>query len=423
MKSMEDQAQYKLVQNKTAADISCAASPFADDYYWELPGENAIVTSECDSADCASSSIAWNNKDQNKELHVVSVNAAPAFRWGDMEQGGSIKVNIKASDKTQIITLVSRKRLEWNFAVQKGAKIEKVIVATPELVWLTGLDPAIPIEYLPKDKMCAYPYTWQEAFNPDNEFRVLMKSLQKVAGVPVTSFQGAQVGRTFRIPMAAAAAVPREIASVNAAPKVQKVEESSVWTRKNGHVIAESLKGTESENIPLPEKTAQVLKGPEKSVYIVADGRLKRWNNVNRQFDVLHTPMFLPDAGEVKAMALDDRDEALFVYNDQRGGEMYKYFMSMNKWVLLARGFNYNFQSFYFDKSKNVLMGLASQGNYLTQIVYLDDKGRVLKTDELKNRVAFDKKRWRLEVAKNQETAFLKIFTPAVPVGYAQNLE
>jgi hypothetical protein len=113
----------------------------------------------------------------------------------------------------------------------------------------------------------------------------------------------------------------------------------------------------------------------------------------------------------------------LFVYNDQRGGEMYKYFPTMDKWVLLSRGYNYNFQGFYFDKTKNTLIGVASQGNYLSQLVYLDDKGEKLKVDELKNKVAFDKTRWRWELTKSDDNPTLRIHTAAMPEGYGQELE
>lgn len=418
MRSMEDQAQYKLVQNKTTAPISCDSDPFDSNNYWDILDGSVQSAAECESAECASSFVAWKRENQKKEVHVISVNSAPAFRWGEMDQGGQIKVRVKRSDKPQIITLISRKRLEWNFHVEAGAKIDKVVVATPELVWLQGLPPETVIEYLPKDKMCSYTFTWQEAFNADNQFRVLIKSLQAVTGEAVTSFQGANVGKEFRVPLVP---VVRGPASIGVRPVVKGRSVAS-WSRKQGHVVAAHVE-LDGAKIPLPEKTVQVLKGPEKSVYIVENYHLKRWNKVTEQFEVLKSPMYLPEVGDVTGMALDERDNALFVYNDQRGGELYKFFPSMDKWVMLSRGYNYNFQGFYFDNAKNVLVGVASQGAYLSHLVYMDDKGQKLKVDDLKNKIAFDKTHWRWELGKNQETPSLLIHTAASPDGYGQDLE
>jgi len=418
MRSMEDQAQYKLVQNQTTAPISCEQNPFENSNYWNVLDDTVATAAECESAECNSSFMMWNRDGQKKELEVISVNTAPAFRWGEMDQGGQIKVRVKRTEKPQIIALVSKKRLEWDFHVEPGATIEKVIVATPELVWLQGLPPNTVIEYLPREKMCAYTYSWQEAFNPDNEFRVLMKSLEIVTGEKVTSFQGAQVGREFRVPLVPVARAP---ASLGTVPRFAE-KGLAEWSRKDGRVIASTMQN-DGVKIALPEKTVQVIQGPEKSLFIVENFRLQRWNNVTQSFDVLRVPMYLPEVSDVTGVALDARDQTLFVYNDQRGGELYKYFPTLDKWVMLNRGYSYNFQGFYFDTAKNVLVGVASQGTYLSQLVYLDDKGHQLKVDELKNKVAFDKSRWRWELTKNQEQPALVIHTVASPDGYGQNLE
>ncbi len=420
MRSMEDQAEYKLVQNQTKAPISCDQSPFADDLYWDLLDESVQSASACEGAECPSSFIVWKNEDQKKEVHVISVQQAPAFRWGEIDQGGQVKVRIKKSDKPQIITLVSRKRLEWSIHVEPGAKIEKVVVATPELVWLQGLPPETVIEYLPKEKMCSYAYTWQEAFNPENEFRVLLKSLQAVTGATVTSFQGAVVGKEFRIPVVP---VLRGPASVGVrAPSSIPHTGVGEWARKEGHVVASHIT-VSGQTVQLPERTQQVVQGFEEQVFIVENYQLKYWNAISKSFEVIRTPMYLPEVSDVQGLAYNDRDQSLYVYNDQRGGELYKYFPSLDKWVMLNRGYSYNFQGFHYDKEKNIIVGVASQGAYLTQLVYLDDKGRLLKADEIKNKVAFDKTRWRWELTKNQEVPALLIRTAASPQGYGQDLE
>ncbi len=178
MKNMEDQAQFRLVQNTSHVETKCTENFFTDEKYWDVTTD-AVSHSSCEGSDCVFSHMTWKRDEQKQDLQVIAVQSAPPFRLARMDEGGLIRVRVKASPKPQVLALVSRQRLEWSFQVDQGAKIEKVIVATPQVVWLQGLPPQTPIEYLPKEKMCSYPYAWEEAFNPDNEFRILSSVLKK----------------------------------------------------------------------------------------------------------------------------------------------------------------------------------------------------------------------------------------------------
>lgn len=268
MKSMEDQAQYRLVQNTSTVNAKCGEKSFSDENYWDLLQTNFISQSSCEGSDCLFSHMAWDRSQQSKDLQVISVQSAPPFRWGEMDQGGSIRVRVKESAKPQVIALVSRQRLEWSFQVDKNAKIEKVIVATPEVVWLQGLPPKTPIEYLPKEKMCSYPFTWEEAFNPDNDYRILSSVLKTITGLEVTSFQGAITGKEFRLPMFDKTRGLASVSEKNSAPNTivktpgptATVDSTNpvVWTRQDKNIMPQKVRFG-GEEILLPERTQQVF--------------------------------------------------------------------------------------------------------------------------------------------------------------------
>ena len=155
MKNMEDQAQYRLVQNTSTVDSECGKNIFSPEMYWNLQSSHPISSSVCSNNECEFSHLLWNQPEQKQELHLIGVRSAPSFRWGEVNQGGAISVRVKSSAQPQIIALISRDRLEWNFQVDEGAVIDKVIVATPQVVWLQGLPPNTVIEYVPKEKMCS----------------------------------------------------------------------------------------------------------------------------------------------------------------------------------------------------------------------------------------------------------------------------
>lgn len=422
MKNMEDQAQFRLVQNTTKTDLTCGENLFSESMYWNLLDMNTTSYSSCEESDCAFSHMSWKRDEQDKELHVISVQAAPAFRWGEMDQGGSVRVNIKKGAKPQVISLISQERLEWAFKVEKGAIIEKVVVATPNTVWLKDLPVGVQIEYLPKEKMCSYPFTWEEAFNQDNEFRILSSSLEKITGLKIDSFQGARVGKEFRIPMFEQS---RRLASVESSKEdVAPIapDRDIVWDRQDGYVVARKVVMSDKTEVSLPEKTQQVLKTKDQ-IFIVKDFLLWRWSPQNAKFEPLREPLSMPQVREVRSIAWDSGTQNLYVYNDDRGGELYKVTAENDQWTLLSSGYNYNIQSLFFDEQEKSLVAVASRGIYFTKLLKMDLQGKIQNALDLKSKVSFDQKRWKWLLAKKDSAYWVEFHQSLYPQGHSVPLD
>jgi hypothetical protein len=432
MKNMEDQAEYRLVQNTSSVNVQCTENFFSEDKYWDLE-KNSVSQSRCEGSDCLFSHMSWLRDNQQKDLQVVAVQSAPPFRWGQMDEGGQIRVRVKATPKPQLITLVSRQRLEWSFQVDAGAKIEKVIVATPQTVWLQGLPPNTPIEYLPKEKMCSYPYAWEEAFNADNEFRILSSVLKKITGLEVSSFQGALVGKEFRIPLfdKTQAAETRGLASLGEEPKTEPsvatkapartLTSSVTWQREDGSIIPQKVM-LDSQEIALPAKTQQVLV-VDKQLFILKSYLLWKWDGDKKEFVRMYMPTTLPYAQYLKTAAVSPMQKALYVYNDERGGEMYRYDVNSQEWSALHAGYSFNVEALYFDDELHALRAVSSRGPHLTQLLKMDHKGKVLEALPIKSKISFDKKHWKWEMHKQQNAYAVRFYQAVKPDGQDVLLE
>ncbi len=462
MKNMEDQAQYRLVQNTSSVDAKCTENFFSEDKYWDVSA-NSVSQSNCDGSDCSFSHMTWKRVDQAKELNLIAVQNAPPFRLAQMNEGGVIRVRVKASPKPQVIALVSRQRMEWNFQVEKGANIDRVIVATPQVVWLQGLPPKTAIEYLPKEKMCSYPYTWEEAFNPDNEFRILTSVLKKITGLELSGFQGAVVGKEFRLPISdRTMGSQRGLASVEAAESLEtaskpsgapqensekKLEESKVveknqieraaeittgkiiqnaaqprvpaspviWQRLEGSIQPQKVTFN-TEEILLPTKTQQVLV-VDTHLFILKSYLLWHWDAVKKEFTRMYLPKTMPYAQYMKTAAVSPMQKALYVYNDERGGEMYRYDVTNNEWSALHAGYAFNLEALYFDDEMHALRGVSSRGLHMTQFLKMDHKGKVLQALPIKSKISFDKKHWKWELHKQHDAYAMRFYQTVKPDG------
>ena len=430
MKNMEDQAQYRLVQNTSKVDAQCTEDFFSEEKYWDVSA-NSVSQSKCEGSDCVFSHMTWQRAEQLKDLHLIAVQTAPPFRLAQMDEGGLIRVRVKASPKPQVLALVSRQRLEWSFQVDQGAKIDKVIVATPQIVWLQGLPPNTPIEYLPKEKMCSYPYAWEEAFNPDNEFRILSSVLKKITGLEITNFQGAIVGKEFRIPMfdkvrglasVEASPAPAEPAWTEPPPTNPRVPASPVvWQRLDGSIQPQKVFFAEQE-MTLPAKTQQVMV-VDKYLFILKNYLLWQWDVEKKDFVRMYMPKNMPYAQYIKTATVSPMQKALYVYNDERGGEMYRYDVTTGEWMSLHAGYAFNLEALYFDDEMHALRAVSSRGLHLTQFLKMDHKGKVLQALPIKSKISFDKKHWTWELHKQQDAYAMRFYQSVKPDGQDVLLE
>jgi hypothetical protein len=428
LKSLKDEAQNRLVKNTSKVELVCGEKQFADEKYWSFDDENLIESSPCSlSGSCNSNRLRWKQENQAKELHLIAITSPPAFNRETLESGGVVKVRVKKSAKPQIVALVSRMPLEWNFEVEKGAQIEKVIVATPTTVWLQGLDSKTALEYLPKEKMCSYPYAWEEALNPENEFRVVVSALQKVTQLSLNSFQGAQTGKEFLIPNSNVQeknAAVRGLASVAPAvvvPERIPTPTALKWKRSHGLVIADVFKLSSGEIVKLPEKTTQAIE-VHGNLYAVIKGRLHLWDLSQQKFLLQASPLKLPDVNWISAMAYDSKADRLVIYNDSRSGEFYYFQPTDKKWTLFKDGFNYNVASLFYDVETNTIKVLTSRGGFFTALASISEEGRV-SYHELKEKLPFDRQRWRWKLENDRGNWQVNIYSPLMPDGQAYALD
>lgn len=419
MKNMEEQAQFRLVQNTSKINSQCG-NFFDDEKYWNIEASDTQSLSRCESSDCTYSHVTWDRPEQQKNLQVIAVKTAPTFRWDQMDEGGVVRVRVKSTSKPVVLALISQQRLEWVFQVDKGVQIDRVVVATPQTVWLQGLPPQTPIEYLPKEKMCSYPYAWQDAFNPDNEFRVMSSVLKQITGLEIDTFQGAVVGKEFRIPMydtlgRGLASVEEKTKPSAAVVKLEKESNPIQWGREGGVAIPQKMvRG--SQEIVFPTQTQQVVVLQNK-IFILKNYFLWTWSDAAKTFERVFSPSTLPNLQYIKAIAMSESQQKLFIYNDERGGEMYSFDVANGQWSELHQGYSYNLEALYFDEQIQGLCAVASRGPHLTQFLKMDAQAKVQDVKELKTKIAFDKKNWKWQLQRYRDMYAVRFYQAVQPQG------
>lgn len=412
MKNMQDQAQVRLVENETKVEMTCGKDSFVDANYWNPLERNYNLLKPCDGWGCDKSALTWRSSDDTKNLHVVSVKNAPPMRWENNDPGGKIRVRVHKSDKPQILALSSQNMHSWELIVDKDAHLEKVIVATPTIVWLEGVPESAKIEYLPKEKMCSYPYSWEEVHNPDNEFRILLGALKKITGMMPSSFQGALVGREFVLPKDDDLS-RREIASIMPERKLAAADASSVeWLRRDDRVIAKSTL-LDKKPVELPAST-EVVAGN----FVLRKHRLYIWSQDAQTYTDVKVPTTLPPIEEITAIATDVENPAVaFVFNEANGGELYSYNSNENKWELLKANVPSAVRSLYFDPQSQTLYGLVSRGRNFTDMMVFTLADKKFEKKPLSSVVPFDPVRWKWEFKTLDNSLSLVLHTPLDPKG------
>lgn len=417
MKNMRDEAKVKLVENQTTTDLKCGDSPFAPQNYWDPLARLHNGRTPCNGWSCEKSGLTWQEGNNAKNLHIVSVKMAPPMRWKEQDVGGVVRVRVPASDKPQILALSSESMHEWRLVVDKNAKLEKVIVATPTIVWIDGVPEKAKTEYLPKEKMCSYPYSWEEAHNPDNEFRLFVGALKKITGVLPTSFQGAVVGRDFVIPKSGDF-VRREIASIGEEKSVLDIKNNVLWERQGDRVAARQAV-IDQTSIILPDKTDAV-----SGIFVLRKSRLHVWNAERKKYEVVIVPMTLPALNSLTAIGLQDPNipHRVFVFNDAEGGEIYSYDHENKKWLLVQSGIPAVLRALYYNLDNQKLYGLASRGQSFTDVFIFSPNEKTMDKKPIANAIAFDSLRWKWEFLKKAESFHIVLYTPLDPDGDVRSL-
>lgn len=418
MKNMQDQAKMKLVENETKADLQCGgAAAFSDSNYWNPLERNYNLLKACDGWACEKSALTWQGSSDEKNLHVVSVKNAPPMRWEQNDAGGVVQVRVHASQKPQVLALSSQSMHSWRLIVDDGAKLEKIIVATPTIVWMEGVPEATKIEYLPKEKMCSYPYSWEEVHNPDNEFRLLMGALKKITGVMPVSFQGALIGRDFVLPKDDDLS-RREIASLVSERQLASAIVSPVeWVRTDDRVMAKNVV-MESKSIKLPHGTDLVA-----GAFVLRKHRLYVWSNDSQKYELVKVPLTLPPIEEVAAITHNELEPHIaYVFNEANGGEIYSFNQTEKKWTLLKANVPSAVRALYFDNKTESLYGLVSRGRQFTDMVIFNPANKAYEKKPLAQTIPFDPVRWKWEFKALESGMSLVLHTPLDPKGEIHSL-
>ena len=410
LKSMHDDAQYRLVKNQTKHDLTCGENQFSEAHYWPVEEDLASTPVPCPSGDCEYSTMVWKRPDQKTELHIVSIQTPPPFRWSNEveegeTQGGVVKLKVRETENPQILALVAKGSMEWDLEIDANAKIEKVIVAAPVTVFLKGLPPSIPIEYIPREKMCSYPISWEEAYNPENDFRTLLQSLRTIAGVKEVSFQGAKVGRQFTVPSPAQG---RGLASVQASESVgasPKYQSPLQWKREDGKVVPALTPILEKNAVnEIPQKTSWVTTTKSGMTFAVVKGSLHLWSAEKQKFTRVWVPMMYPEAGTITALTYDPKTDRMWIYNNERSGELFAYQVENSQWSLAHSGLSRNIIALSVLDDGNLAAAIR-KGNYVAELAVYSEQGKLQELKSIDKKIAVDVLRWQWEMVSAEDHA------------------
>ncbi|MCJ8276238.1 MAG: hypothetical protein HRT44_10350 [Bdellovibrionales bacterium] len=412
-------AEQRLKENEAQVAFQCGDFD-KDDTYWKIDPKKTM-NNLCQDHFCPDA--FWKSEsNQETDLHVVSV-VRPRSNYknekGDVEPGHYVDVNVAATEKPIVLALIGQSLMQWNLKLDEKANVKEVLVMGSELVWVEGLPEDVKMTYFSKDQICAFPDSWKELSNPNNQFRRLSRALREYTKLDMTSFQGKQVAHQVRVPFKAPllAQGQREIAS---AMKVNQLSLGVHWQRKDKRLVAESFqfvdKG-ERRKVEVPEKTSAGLYDSQSDkIFLINNYQFGHWDWKNKKFETVHVNLKMPALYWPIAMTLNEKKSEIYIYNDDRGGEIYSYNIKSKSWKLLKTDVGYSFAALTFDESKEQLIGTRVQGQKIVELVEINHESPD-KVIALNKSVAFSKNSWRLQLVREPNELWLKVVHPAHPGG------
>ncbi len=138
---------------------------------------------------------------RNAELHIVGIYSP------DMNDPGKpVNVEVRAAAKPSILVLTSYYSVIWNIRCETGAKINAVIVGSPRPQVVEGLSADVPVQrFFPDGSTYFFDRAAsardRQSFYADQyntlEYRRMVERLNEITGLLVSTFQGANTGRSF----------------------------------------------------------------------------------------------------------------------------------------------------------------------------------------------------------------------------------
>ncbi len=135
--------------------------------------------------------------DAEAEMHVIGVYQA-IDRPGNVT--ARVFVNVRPTAKPVVLVVTGYMALDWHVTLADGARVKKVIMSGYFEQEIRGLPAGIPVEnrsFFPRDgsrrtEGWFYAYQWNTL-----EWREMVRRLNELTGLAVTTFQGATQGDSF----------------------------------------------------------------------------------------------------------------------------------------------------------------------------------------------------------------------------------
>ena len=425
LKKAFHQAKQRLEDNKAKVEFLCGDFR-GEESYWKL--NQSLDVSQCQGLHCPES--YWQNRSiGEEELHVLSVRKARPNRHTEkgLEHGHFVKAKVAESQKPITLALISQSVMQWSLQVSPGSSLKEVLVIGPEVVWVKGLPEGVKLSFFSKDQICSFPTAWEDIKNPDNQFRRLFQALRQYTGLEVSSFQGRKVGWEMRVPFhefteSGESPVDRGISSHGIPdPWNSRIQ----WRRNRNQLQASKIhfvKEAQVKEINLPKKTTEVLyEAQSDQLFVINKYRFGKWNGEKKQFSPIDPPLTMRALGWPGAMAFNSLTNELYIYNDERGGEIFSYNVVTGVWNLFSVRMGGSLVALYFDRQKKWLYGTRFKGDKIPDLVAMNEQGQVTETRSLKKALDFSKNRWRAQMISQgvgqEEKFWLKVARPTNPQG------
>lgn len=432
------QAKQRLEENRVEVNFLCG--DFKGERSW-WPLNRISESFQCEGSHCPDS--YWQNKNSSEEeLHVLSVGKPRPNRYTEkgLEFGHFVNIKVAPSKKPVTLALVSQSLMQWNLQVSPGSSLKEVLVIGPEVVWLNGLPEGVKLSFFSKDQICSFPTAWEDIKNPDNQFRRLFQALHEYTGLEISSFQGREVGWEMGVPFEKFNESPRslpdrKISSHEGLPIIKNGKEHGSgswksgihWVRNKSRLQASKfhwLNKKQIKEISLPGKVRDALyENRSDKLFVIKKYRFGVWNQAQKEFSPLHSPLNFGALDWPRALAFNPQKNEIYIYNDERGGEIFSYNVTTGVWNLFSTGVGYSLASLYFDRRKKQLYGVRIRGNKIFSLAVLNEKGEVVGEKTFEKTLDFSKNRWQVRMTGQGEKFLLKVIRPSLPEGEIYRVE
>src|SRR5690606_9222642 len=122
------------------------------------------------------------------------------------------------------------------------------------------------------------------------------------------------------------------------------------------------IKNGERKKVEIPQGSTHGFYDEESDqLFLINAYQFGRWDWKKKQFHPIHVSLKMPALYWPVAMAYDGESKNVYIYNDDRGGELYLFNVKNQKWKRVSQDIGYSFMALTFDKKKKSLFGTRLQ--------------------------------------------------------------